>query len=496
MDGQGSAGRLDELLREVRRQMTRGTGLEPRAVVDWLGRQTRTEVALVAGTGVVQASTEGFPHGLPGSIEPLLARLSGGRAAAAATESGSLHVRLEALGTRSPRPVLVVAGTSTPTRDAASLISHAASVIALLGQARDADTTFHGYQYKARQLRFAVLSALLAGDLTLARRMTTGAVPALLDADRLRVYLLHCPTEDRDRLVQLHQDRSGYHGTGLMAHCPAFKEHLICLVTEDAETGGPHDQGTVLRRLVRENSAYALGISGPYPLDSTAEAYGQALHALAAARTTPDRVAAYLGQAHLVRLLPRRAALAWASTFLLPLDSVPKPTLDITRLAVTFPRSAVARLLDISRNTVASHLKRVETTLGLDLGDVRTRAVLDLAFALTATRSAGEIADREPLPAPALDDVLGTHPARTWARAFLHPLQDTSRRDLRTTLWTWIDANTDAQRAAGRLGVSRNTVRAHLRAAEGLLGRDLLTTGSGIPDVVHALHITRAHPVD
>ncbi|MEV0776928.1 hypothetical protein [Streptomyces sp. NPDC050428] len=39
----------------------------------------------------------------------------------------------------------------------------------------------------------AVLQALLAGEPLLARRLTAGAVPPLLDAGGLRVHLLHCP---------------------------------------------------------------------------------------------------------------------------------------------------------------------------------------------------------------------------------------------------------------------------------------------------------------
>ncbi|NUS86942.1 MAG: helix-turn-helix domain-containing protein [Streptomyces sp.] len=524
------AGWLDELLHEVRRQMARRTGADPRAVLDWLSRQIDADVALVGSAGAVETATARFPRQILPSLEPTLARLAGGQMAAAATEAGALQVRLEALGPRAPRPVLVVAGTSAPTPDAASLVSHAGSVIALLDRAQDADTTFRGYQRKARQLRFAVFSALLAGDLTLARRMTTGAVPALLDAERLRVYLLQCTPEDRDRLAQIHQDGSGYHGTGLMVHCPAFKEHLICLVAENAdkddvtdehdgtdETAGAeaadgtdgadtdpetaHGQGAVLRRLVRENPHYALGISSPYPLGATAEAYGQALHALAAARQTPERVGAYLGRTPLVPLLPHEDAATWARAFLRPLASTPRATLDITRLAVTFPRSAVARLLDISRNTVSHHLRRVETTLGLDLGDVRTRAALDLAFCLSPgpqpdNGSGGSVSSAGAYgrPTPTLDELLRTEPAHAWAREFLRPLQDTRGRDLHTTLSAWIDANTDAQRTARHLGLSRNTVRAHLRAAEHLLSRDLLTTGSGIHDLVHALHITGLPP--
>ncbi|MEE4591567.1 helix-turn-helix domain-containing protein [Streptomyces sp. DSM 41524] len=506
MEARAHTGRLDELLHEVRRQMSRGAGADPRPVLDWLGRQIDADVALVGGAGAVETSTARFPRQILPSLEPTLARLSSGQMAAAATESGALQVRLEALGPHAPRPVLVVAGASAPTREAASLVSHAGSLIALLDRAQDADTTFRGYQYKARQLRFAVFSALLAGDLTLARRMTTGAVPALLDAERLRVYLLHCPPEDRDRLAQTYQDGSGYHGTGLMVHCPAFKEHLICLVADgpgvadgsgvadDPETA--HGQGAVLRRLVRDNSHYALGISSPYPLGATAEAYGQALHALAAARHTPERMAAYLGRTPLVPLLPHTEAGAWARALLRPLGSTPRVTLDITRLAVTFPRSAVARLLDISRNTVSHHLGRVAATLGLDLGDVRTRAALDLAFCLTGGQPDGGFGARGGRPVPTLDELFRTEPAHAWAREFLRPLQDTRGRDLHTTLRAWVEANTDAQRTARHLGLSRNTVRAHLRAAEHLLSRDLLTTGSGIHDLVHALHITGLHPGD
>ncbi|MEU8871328.1 helix-turn-helix domain-containing protein [Streptomyces javensis] len=540
MEARTHTGRLDELLHEVRRQMSRGAGADPRPVLDWLGRQIDADVALVGGAGAVETSTERFPRQILPSLAPTLARLSGGQLAAAATERGALQVRLEALGPHAPRPVLVVAGASAPTLEAASLVSHAGSLIALLDRAQDADTTFRGYQYKARQLRFAVFSALLAGDLTLARRMTTGAVPALLDAERLRVYLLHCPPEDRDRLAQTYQDGSGYHGTGLMVHCPAFKEHLICLVAEgsgvadgadvadgpgvvgesadeadgrfddEPDTGrhdtGRHDvaddpetahgQGAVLRRLVRDNAHYALGISSPYPLGATAEAYGQALHALAAARHTPERMAAYLGRTPLVPLLPHTEASAWAHALLRPLGSTPRATLDITRLAVTFPRSAVARLLDISRNTVSHHLSRVEATLGLDLGDVRTRAALDLAFCLTGGQPDGGFGARGGRPVPTLDELFRTEPAHAWAREFLRPLQDIRGRDLRTTLCAWIDANTDAQRTARHLGLSRNTVRAHLRAAEHLLSRDLLTTGSGIHDLVHALHIAGLPPAD
>ncbi|MDI9886857.1 helix-turn-helix domain-containing protein [Streptomyces sp. HNM0645] len=250
----------------------------------------------------------------------------------------------------------------------------------------------------------------------------------------------------------------------------------------------------MLCRLVRENPGYALGVSRPHPLAATADAYGEALHALTVARNSPDRLAVYRGRPSLVQVLDRRPAAAWAAAFLEPLAAVPKPTVDVTRLAVTFPRAAVARLLQISRTTVAAHCRRAEEALGVDLGDVRTRAALDLALSLTAVHP-GPADDRR--AAPTLSELLRTVPAVTWAESFVGPLRCSRHGDLHRTAEAWIDAGTDARAAAARLGLSRNTVRARLRAAERLLNRDLLTTGSGIHDLVHALEVAggqRARP--
>ncbi|WP_220446670.1 helix-turn-helix domain-containing protein [Nonomuraea deserti] len=459
-----------------------------REVLNWLQRQISVHVALVAGnTATMEASTLGFPREVLRPLAPLLVRLSSGQTAAAAIQVDKLHVRCEVLGVCGTRPVLVVAADrEVLSPQEAALASHTGSVIALLRRDRDADRISRGYQYKARQLRFAVLSALMVGDPSLARRMTTGAVPPLLDADQVRVYLLHCSQTDRDRITQAHQDSSGYHGPDLMVQCPAFKTHLICLIADDSQTDADSTpgHGKVLRRLVHDNPHYALGISGPHALSATAQAYSQAAHALAAARTTPGRVALYHGQTPLADLLPPRPALLWARAFLRPLDSLPKVTVDITHLAMSVPRSAVASLLDLSRNTVTAHIRRAERALGVDLSDVRCRAAVTLALTLTGSTSLPEPAEHQVLPT--LDDLLRTDSAAAWAQAFLHPLQAPHRR----TLHAWINANADAQRAASRIGISRNTVRTHLRTVEALLSRDLLTTGSGIHDVVHALHIT------
>ncbi|MFI6951725.1 helix-turn-helix domain-containing protein [Streptomyces sp. NPDC050422] len=423
-----------------------------------------------------------------GPLAVLLGQLSGGGTAAAATWVEDVYVHCEALGAPGPRPVLVAAGRSVPNPEVVALISHTGSLLTLLRRAWDADWTLRGYQHKARQLRFAVFSALMAGEPMLARRMTTGAVPPLLDADRIRVHLLRCPPADREPIARAYQDPDGYHGQDLIVQCPAFQEHLICLVADNEDNDGSghraRGRSAALRRLVRDNPRYALGISGPHPLRATAEAYSQSTHALAVARSAPGRIAPYDGQSPLAGLLPRRPALAWSQTFLDPLNALPKTTTDITHLSMAMPRSAVARLINLSRNTITAHLRRAGQALGLDLDDVRSRAALNLALALTSTG-----ADPEPETQhafPTLDDLLCTAPASAWARTLLHPLSARHRR----TLQAWIDANADAQEAARRIGISRNTVRTHLRTAEALLGRDLLTSGTGVHDLVHALRIT------
>ncbi|MGC5562704.1 helix-turn-helix domain-containing protein [Streptomyces sp. FR-108] len=485
---------VDELLRLVRR---RGT---PAQVLDWLGRRTGAHVAWIGREGTVEAATAGFPRRIADALTEQVERLAGGRLAAATARVGEREVRLEAFGGREPRPVLVTVSASALPREAAALASQAGGIVDLLSRASDADGGTRGYEAKAAQLRFAVLTALLAGDVTMARRMTTGDVPPLLNAERVRVHILHCPPADRDRLTRTYLDPSGYHGPGLMVNCPVFKEQLICPVAEDPELDGRFRQGEVLRRLVAENAGYALGVSRPHPLAATGEAYGEAVHALAVARNSPGRLAAYRGRPSLVHVLPRRAALAWARAYLEPLQALPKPTVDVVRLAVTFSRSGVARLLHLSRTTVTAHCRRAEEALGVDLGEVRTRATLDLALSLTALQAdPADPAQTDPvqLVAPPLGELLRASPATAWAEIFLRPLRDTRHRDLWLTVETWIDANTDAQRTAARVGLSRNTVRAHLRAAERLLNRDLLTTGSGVHDLVHALRAAggqRAHP--
>ncbi|ONK14787.1 helix-turn-helix domain-containing protein [Streptomyces sp. MP131-18] len=479
----------DRLLEELRRLSVHDPRTVPQALIDWLDAETGARVAWLDGHGRIVLSSPGFPPGALDPVRPVLAQLAAGRMAAAVARSGTLQVRCEAHGSGPLRPVLVVAGPVL-SRSAAALVSHAVPLLAALVAARAAETASRGYREKAGRLRLAVFMALMSGDPTLARRMTVGAAPPLLDADRLRVRLLACAPADRTRLTDRYQDAAGYHGRNLLVRCPVYDDHLICLTAEG--TGRSSRLAGELRRLVDDNPGYALGISDPHPPAETAAAYEQARHALAVARGMPGRVAAYRGQAPLERFLPREPALAWATEFLGPVSDVPKLTIDVTRLALTFSNSGVARLLGISRNTVTAHLKRIEEALGLSQKSVLARATLALALSITGPQHPtppypGAAGRRD---APGLDELLRTPAATAWAGAVLSDLDDPAGRDLRGTLRAWIETDANAQRTGHRLGISRSTVAARLRAAERLLNRDLLTTGAGVHDVVHALRIS------
>ncbi|MFJ2948420.1 helix-turn-helix domain-containing protein [Streptomyces sp. NPDC087226] len=484
---------LDELLRRLRPRGGQDTTDGTRALIDWLGRQIGAEVALVGRTGEVELCTAGFAPDVLTAVRPTLTRLSQGRLAAVASQAGAVHVWCEALGRQVPRPVLAVVSPSPLAPESLTLASHVGTLAEMARRARRADDLAVRHQQAAARLRLAVFMALMTGEATLARRMTAGAVPPLLVAQRLRVHLLRCPPPDRGTIIDAHQDASGYHGRGLMVRCPVYDDHLICLLSTD-DDGDATGLGASLRELVRGNPHYALGISAPAPLAATARAYDQARHALAVARHTPERITDQHGRPPLAGLLPRRPALSWARAFLEPLGEAPRLTVDIAGLALHFPRAGVARLLDVSRNTVAAHLKQVQDILGLDLRDPHSRADLALALEVTGLPEPFGDTGAVPSPPPTTDCLLSTEAAVTWAHAFLEPLRAGTGGSVHQTLRAWIEAGADAQRTARDLGISRTTVRARLGTAEQLLRRSLLTPGPGTHELAHAFRIADRAP--
>lgn len=511
----GIDGDLDEFLRLVGHAVRRpevNAGRE--AVASWLQRWLGVELALVGRSGTVEASTAGFPAEVPELLRPMVRRVAHGHIACAVSRAGTFQVLVEPVGSRPPRPVLLVVSPEPLPFDTRSRIAYAGNLMAALNRAGKAEQTSLAYHRKAHQVRLAVFMALMAGDVTLGRRMTAGNVPALLASKRLRLYLLRCAPAERDRIVQAYQDPSGYHGRGLMVRCPVYDHHVICLCEDEVEdtaederrgqqrcgTGTPRPRGVpgvpgvpgVLYRLVEEQTRYLLGVSQPHPLADTAQAYEQARHALAAAARGCRRVVVFGGHLPLAKVLPTQTALPWARSLLAPLADAPDLTMAVARLALLFPRSGVARLLGVSRNTVTAHVRRVEQALGMDLNSVGAQAALALALSIASPDHARAPDSATP---PTLAPALRTEEVIAWATAFLRPLERHEHRlDLWATLREWIASNTDAQRAARSLGISRGTVTAHLHTAQRLLKLDLLSGGPGVHALLHALHITGRIP--
>ncbi|MGW4007172.1 helix-turn-helix domain-containing protein, partial [Streptomyces nigra] len=272
-------------------------------------------------------------------------------------------------------------------------------------------------------------------------------------------------------------------GRALVVLCPAVDEHVIVVTPGDAEA-------RELRSLIGPRPRTFLGGSARQALVRTATAYGQAVSALAVAHFRPDKAAVYAERTHPERLVDPAALRCWTARVLRPLDALPHHTraelLATTRLGLEFTAVNAAKVLGVSRNTVRARMERVETLLSTSFSDLAARAVVHVALN-TQEGLAGAPGDP---PAPyddpvTLDDLLSGRAMVTWARDLLSRL-DHDSRDLRRTLRAWIAEGGNAERAAQRLGVHAQTVREHVRSAEPVLERALLSGGSDLYEVVLA----------
>ncbi|MGW1076124.1 helix-turn-helix domain-containing protein [Streptomyces sp. NPDC002537] len=479
----GRSARLAELL-EFARAGTHDTRTAVRRLTAWLGDAVDGAVTLTGRDGVRPTGAV-----LPvRAARELIADVAGGRLHAAAVEEEHTHLRLVAVGRRSPHPVLVVARDRPFDEQATELVGHAADVLALLIRARDAEEHRRRSEEAVSALRLAVLQLLMGGDVTLAQRTAGGLHPGLLDAESADVYILEAPEEQRDALA--HECDAAVDGRALLVRCPAYERHLIAVVPLTGRAVA-HDEradgaGPALRRIVAAREGVFLGGSGRHPLALTSEAYREASRALAVARFRPDRTAAYTARTRLTEILDLDGAGRWAADALRPLDSLPhhsRGALFATLgLGLEFTAVNAAKILGVSRNTVRARMDRAAGLLRADLTDVRARAVLHLALHV---RGNGPDVP-EPGGAVPPDRLLATEGARGWAAEFLGRLA-CDDRELHRTVRTWVEENTGVERAAQRLGLHPQTVREHIRSAEPLLGRQLFTSGGDLYEVVLAL---------
>ncbi|MEU8434094.1 helix-turn-helix domain-containing protein [Streptomyces sp. NPDC029216] len=473
-----------------------------RRVLAWLGGAVGGVARLGAGGPDPQPAPHPDPH--------LLRAVSAGTPRSAVVSEPGRYLRLLALGPESPHPVLVVSRPTPYDETAASLVAHAATVLELLLRAGEADAQRRRLAEAGYGVRLSVLQLLMGGEVALAQRTMAGLRPGLLDAERAVVLVLEAPEAERREVARACEGLLA--GRALVVRCPADDGHVIVVAPLGTPGPGPADGGAeaALREFVADHPGVFLGVSDRHSLSRVAAGYDDAMRSLAAARLLPGRVADHSARIRLPEVLDAGAAAAWAAAFLRPLAAVPpqdRGQLTATvRLGLEFTAVNAARLLGISRNTVRARLDRAAGLLGLDLGDVRARAALDLALrfhdggggerehATGSTRPTGPTgATSAPSPAGPvdagprlLDGLLASAPVRAWAQSLLAPLS-TDERDLRRTLCDWVGENCAVEPAARRRGVHPQTVREHLRAAEALLRRQLIAGGSGLYEVVLAL---------
>ncbi|MFF9625182.1 helix-turn-helix domain-containing protein [Streptomyces griseosporeus] len=500
----------------------RPAGRDPGKVVAWLAGTVDAAVSLTDDAGRLLA-------GQPVPVDDALAAdLVRGRIASAAWDGQGRHLRLVRVDLPRAAGVLTVARSAPFDRRAADVVTHTAAVLELLLRADESAATGHRLRRAAADLRLAILQLLMVEDTVSARRVAAGLWPGLLDTDTAWVYVVEGRPEDRDRLAE--ECLAATREQALVVRCPAVDAHVIVVAPDD--TADP-----ALRALVERRPHTYLGGSTRQSLARTAGAYGQAVSALAVARFRPGKAAVYAERTHPERLMDPAALAAWAARLLRPLDGLPHHTgaelLATTRLGLEFTAVNAAKVLGVSRNTVRARMTRTETLLGADFTDLTARAAVHLALNTqvrpvegtpgapvpgAGTAAEGEPAvpapdprpgfqgqpaaglgrrDEERAPAPAAVDpdgqatlvrlpgLLAGPAVRDWARELLARL-DADSRDLRGTLRAWIGAGGNAERAAQRLGVHAQTVREHVRAAEPVLERQLLTGGRDLYEVVLA----------
>ncbi|NUU26466.1 MAG: hypothetical protein HOV68_33925, partial [Streptomycetaceae bacterium] len=369
--------------------------------------------------------------------------------------------------------VLIVATKDPQARADQEVITHAATALtfALDPRIRQSDAPLAA---AVRGIRLSAFQLLMTGNATHAQRVMAGVAPGLLDSDTARVFIVDCARADRDTVMAEVERSLDQHA--LAVRCPAYHEHIIVVVPQHPGD----DTESELRRLRQAFSSADVAVGGSlaHPIDGVGSAYGEAADALARAAHHPERTVITSSRTPgLVDVLPAAPAHAWASRFLRPVLSMPKQgqqVLEATAMALEFRTSAAARIIGVHRNTVARRVSQVCAGIGLNPERTLDRIALSLAIQIVSAHprdDSGYTGDAS------LHELLTHTQVRAWADKALRPLAD-DRRDLIRTLRTWVLSEFNADAAAARLGVATKTVRAHIRAAEPLLEKDLIT---GLP---------------
>lgn len=498
-------GRLEHrLLQQIRHQVTAPS--LPR-LVGWLAEVLNGHVTLTSSDGFPLATSSKAAREVLAPAADAIARVAAGELKSAVLDEEALKARVLAIGPEAPHVVLATARSEPYPPQAAKAVSHVADVVALLLPTLNLENGWHQVYKAAAEVHAAILQLLMSGQATSARRAAASLAPGAL-ADTIRVYIVDCSTGDRQYTAEIIEEEIKNPSSpgvvmpssapalvdgALLVPCPAYDNHLIVVTPSHDEPSaqGSESVDAILRRVTAELDGHYLGVSEATALAHTGGAYRDAGRALCVAHQVPERVWQYNSHSQITAVIEQEEAYRWAEAFLQPLLTVSQAERDAlfttVRLALAFPTTKVAKVLDVHRNTVASRFKKAAELLRLDLGDVQACAVLDLALQIDAATPVGRRKNSYAGEA-CLQEVLATPSAKAWAEMTLAPLNQDDR-DLRRTLRVWFAHNASADCAATELGVHPQTVRGHLRTVEHLLQRPLLAGASGGHDLVIALFI-------
>jgi hypothetical protein len=463
-------------------------------VLRWLAIRTGAAVVLVDRSGVM-ARRPPSPLGI--AERDLVVR-----AVREATSRGTRSVAIDqgdvaclVLPVDCPpeaRAPLLAAVLPRPTPpDLPLLLADATSTLSLCWQVENTRLQQKRLRIAEARNREAVLRLLLNGHVTAARQVAAALRPELPDVARF--YVIEGPLAQRgaaaSALAAVTEDL-------WIVPCPVYADHLALL--EPADPGTHPDEPPQWSWPTSVTETCWVGVSDPVPLRDTATGYAQAVHALAAARQSTERRAAYAGHPDLALTLGPAVA-SWAAAFLAPLhahrprrpqDPDSSELLATAASWLSFSSRATAHL-KIHRNTLTARLTLIQQLLGLDLNRLDDQAALNLALrahgAPIQPRPEQDTARPGGTP-PSLDELLAHPHVLAWAHRQVGPVRTPEvPAGIDQTLTTWLRHDARIGPTAAALSISASTVRKRLARSEALLQRSLLRPPGAVHDLWFAL---------
>jgi hypothetical protein len=450
------------------------------AVLRWLTRRTGCWVGLADRSGSVLVDATPDPtvmslvtRGVAGMVDRGLSTFL--------TQDASRNALFMAVDvpTGVPGPVLVFVGDEHVSR---SLAADAATVLGTCWWAEETRRIRERVDDTEARSRETVLHLLMSRHVATARQIASALSPPL--PDPVRVHVVECAADERDEVVRRCAELIG--DSAWIVRCPVHIGHVIIVAAAAACLEGA---------LTTDVDGCLIGSGDVVALRDTAVGYEQAFHAVAVARSRPERWARFDTRLDLATLVGSDGVV-WATSVLNPLityvpargnDPDAQELMATARSWLSFSMAAT-RHLKIHRNTLVARLRHIGDLLGLDLGNADQQAVLDLAFRIRAAPHVTSV-PADPSRAVALDDLLREPAVRQWARAALRPLRVVANGAvLEMTLRAWVANDSRLSPTADTLGISVPGVRKRLCRMEQILQRSLLQYPSARHDLWLAVH--------